>query len=178
MPYNFGPAATGEDIVFGSARPSVLSGLEPWATFMKSRGIRRVCCLLPEEDDLVAEYRRVFSPSRVLHAPIGEFQYAEQHQLTREILPFLLQCAQAREPVVVHCWAGSGRTGHVLAAWLVAARGVSIVDAPLQVEDVHGVQRNPREAESEGLTLEEVLGWVKEPSGSSSLVASGEKRIR
>ncbi|MBI5532850.1 MAG: dual specificity protein phosphatase family protein [Deltaproteobacteria bacterium] len=177
MPFNFGPAASGENIVFGSERPHVIGGLEPWVAFMKSQGIRRVCCLLPDEDDLVAEYRRAFSPSRVLHAPIGDFQYAEEQQLIGEILPFFVASDAAQEPVVAHCWAGSGRTGHVLAAWLVAARGVSIEQAPGMVVDVEGVRRNPYEAESELLTLDEVLGWVQKHVHSGSLVVRATKRV-
>jgi len=176
MPYNFGPADVDEPIVFGCARP-MHGGLDLWAAFMKDNGIRRVCCLLPGEEELVADYRRLFSPSRVLHAPIGDFQYAEREQLVDVILPFLWEAAGAGERVVAHCWAGSGRTGHVLAAWLVAARGVSITDAPLRVVDVPDVRRNPYEAESDHRTLDEVLGWALRTAKIGGSVAHLQKRI-
>lgn len=35
----------------------------------------------------------------------------------------------AGQKVVVHCWGGGGRTGLVLAAWLVQDRGLTAEDA-------------------------------------------------
>jgi Dual specificity phosphatase, catalytic domain len=63
--------------------------------------------------------------------------------LTQQILPFLADANQKGEKVVVHCYGGSGRTGHVLAAWLVYARGLSNQAA---VEAVKQTGRNPYEA--------------------------------
>lgn len=44
---------------------------------------------------------------------------------------------------MVHCYGGIGRTGHVLAAWLVAQRGFSNKTA---IETVRETGRNPYEA--------------------------------
>jgi protein-tyrosine phosphatase len=40
-------------------------------------------------------------------------------------LPFLRTADTGSERAVIYCWGGNGQTGHVLAAWLVAARGLS-----------------------------------------------------
>ncbi|WP_236738912.1 protein-tyrosine phosphatase family protein [Chroogloeocystis siderophila] len=49
--------------------------------------------------------------------------------MTQKILPFVRTANKQDEKVVVHCAGGVGRTGHVLAAWLVSGRGFSNKDA-------------------------------------------------
>jgi protein-tyrosine phosphatase len=64
-------------------------------------------------------------------------------------LPFLRAADTGAERAVVHCWGGNGRTGHVLAAWLVAARGLSPKEA---IEAVEATGRLPQEAVLAGNT--------------------------
>jgi protein-tyrosine phosphatase len=163
MPYNFGPARIGEELVFGCARPRHPTEVGQWLAFLQSQGIRRVCCLLDDEDELLSACQAAFGSDKVLCAPIDDFEYATRECLQGEILPFLFDAAVAGERTVVHCFAGSGRTGHVLAAWLVAARCVPAEDAAWQVMDAPGVDRNPYEAEGAGgPLLVEVLSWAQE----------------
>jgi protein-tyrosine phosphatase len=62
------------------------------------------------------------------------------------------------ERVVVHCWGGNGRTGHVLSAWLVAARGLSPLEA---IEAVEATGRLPREAIlASNAVLEELIALL------------------
>jgi protein-tyrosine phosphatase len=155
MEYNFGPANEGEQIVYGSERPGFdfhsvgARDVSRWITFMRTNGIKRVCCLLAEEQldfydvDLLGQYRREFGPRNVCSAAIPDRHLCDAEILTGKILPFLQESDQKREPVVVHCSGGSGRTGHILSAWLVHARGLSMDEALSQVKYP---RRNPLEA--------------------------------
>jgi len=155
MNYNFGPANEGERIVYGSERPGFdfhsvgAQDVSRWITFMRKNGIKRVCCLLAKEQldfydvDLLEQYRHEFGPRNVCSAAIPDRHLCDEKTLTSKILPFLRESDQKGEPVVVHCSGGSGRTGQVLSAWLVHARGLSIEQALSQVKHP---RRNPLEA--------------------------------
>jgi protein-tyrosine phosphatase len=129
--YKFAAASEHEPIVFGAAKPGFSSEkIAHWLGFMQEHGIKRVCCLLPQTQlipypDLLDVYRETFGPDQVCWAPIADFQLADRTMLTRQILPFLASANEQNERVVVHCSGGIGRTGHVLAAWLVSGRGLS-----------------------------------------------------
>jgi protein-tyrosine phosphatase len=151
----FGPAAEDEPTVFGAPRPGYpLHEVPPapvaqWLAFMRAHGIQRVVCLLtPEQlayyDDLLGSYFAHFGADRVRCAPIPDLVLADRVALTGGILPFLMEADRAGERVVVHCSAGIGRTGHVLAAWLVAGRGYSNRDA------IAAVARGGRDALESG----------------------------
>jgi hypothetical protein len=65
--FRLGPAGKTEPIVYGAQGPaySVLRITE-WVTYMQEQGIRRICCLLHEDqlkaykEDLLTVYGRVF----------------------------------------------------------------------------------------------------------------------
>jgi protein-tyrosine phosphatase len=147
--YKFAAAAENELIVFGAARPGYPQGqVDRWIEFMQARGIQRVCCLLEQAQlgrysGLLETYQTAFGSDRVCWAPIKDFSFAAPEQLRDQILPFLSTADRDRQPVVVHCAGGIGRTGHVLAAWLVAGRGFSSKAA---IAAVRRSGRNPREA--------------------------------
>jgi len=155
--YKFAPAAaTGESIVFGAQRPGFpetvnipASTVQEWITFMQAQGIRQVCCLLAPEQlkyyaqDLLKAYQDAFGTEQVLWAPVEDYHLADRQTLTECIMPFLDKANIDDKPVVVHCSGGIGRTGHVLAAWLVHRRGFSIQDA---IQAVLQSGRNAEEA--------------------------------
>jgi protein-tyrosine phosphatase len=147
--YKFSAASENELIVFGSARPGYTNEqVFEWIEFMQNQGIKHVCCLLPETQlshysDLFGIYRQVFEFDQVCWAPIEDFNFAAPEILVHKILPFLATANHQNEKVVVHCSGGIGRTGHVLAAWLVAGRGFSSKSA---IAAVKQTGRNPHEA--------------------------------
>jgi protein-tyrosine phosphatase len=129
--YKLAPASATETIVFGAARPGYrIEKIEQWIKFMQTVKIEYICCLLSASQlrsypNLLEIYQQEFGIERVCWAPIEDFQLADRQVLTQQILPFLSISNQNSARVVVHCSGGIGRTGHVLAAWLVAGRGFS-----------------------------------------------------
>ena len=161
------PAASGEEIVFGACRPGYESGdtlpaaVETWIQEMQSHDIKGVCCLLADKreyyEDLLGRYKTAFRSEQVCHAPIIDRRTVSEDTLTDVILPFLRGADDASERVVVHCSAGMGRTGHVLALWLACERGYSVEEA---IEAVEEMGRRPLEAATLGEleALASVLG--------------------
>jgi protein-tyrosine phosphatase len=146
--HKFAPASGNETIVFGAARPGYADEqVRLWIEFMRGQSIQRVCCLLPRSQmapysDLLGFYREAFGADRVCWAPLEDFEIADRATLMEKILPFLEAADGDRERVVVHCAGGIGRTGQVLAAWLVR-RGFSVEEA---IAEVKRMGRNPQEA--------------------------------
>jgi protein-tyrosine phosphatase len=147
--YKLAPASVIEPIVFGAARPGYrIEEIERWIKFMQTVKIEYVCCLLSPSQlksypNLLEIYKQKFGVNRVCWAPIEDFQLADRQVLTQQILPFLSIANQNNARVVVHCSGGIGRTGHVLAAWLVAGRGLSNHAA---ITAVRKMGKNPYES--------------------------------
>lgn len=162
----FAPASPSEDVVFGAQRPGYSSKnvgakvVAEWITFMKAQGIQRVCCLLGPgqldyySSDLLETYRAEFGIENVVSAPLEDYHLCEAATLENVILPFLEAADLAKSPVVVHCSGGSGRTGHVLAAWLVRRKGLTFDEA---LTTLHSLLRNPEEAVQMGNATQQQL---------------------
>ncbi len=159
----FSAASPQEAFIFGARRPgfpfSRVSStfVHAWIAFMQTQGITRVLCLLPSRQldgysDLLGTYRQMFGEHNVLWVPIDDFHLAEEVQLIDQILPFLAEGALHQEKTVIHCSGGVGRTGHILAAWLVSYRGMSNEEA------IAAVKRQGRNAhESRDKRLDTLL---------------------
>ncbi|WP_375511584.1 dual specificity protein phosphatase family protein [uncultured Nostoc sp.] len=147
--YKFAPAWENEQIVFGAARPGYTNNkVQDWIEFMKCQDIKRVCCLLHEQQlacysELLNTYKQEFGNQLVSWAPVADFHLCDLETLTQKILPFLIEADKQNEKVVVHCSGGIGRTGHVLAAWLVSVQGLS---NKVAIAAVKKTGRNPYEA--------------------------------
>jgi protein-tyrosine phosphatase len=147
--HKFAAASENESIVFGAARPGYRDAeIARWIEFMQGHDIMQVCCLLRESQliryrDLLGTYRNIFGGDRVCWAPVADFELVDRDILLDRILPFLASANSAGERAVVHCSGGIGRTGQVLAAWLVGGRGMSNQEA---IAAVKKTGRNPDEA--------------------------------
>ena len=140
MNHHFAPASRDDTVVFGACRPGYRDinvsdeRVSEWIQFMKSESIERVVCLLAEEQlshytDLLAQYQREFGTENVFWFSIADRTYPIAELLKEKILPALRASKERRIRTVVHCSAGEGRTGFVLAAYLVNACGFSNADA-------------------------------------------------
>jgi protein-tyrosine phosphatase len=164
--FKFGPAGEAEVTVFGACRPGKsFEEITEWIGFMQNRGVARVCCVIPgeylEEEpvDLLGAYREVFGPENVLHAPIADFSLCTEETMSAKILPFLRETDDLGVRAVVHCWAGMGRTGHVLAAWLARGRGMPPDEA---LRAVVAMGRNPFESiQYGGGTMDELYRLLR-----------------
>ena len=165
MKHNFAPARPEEPTVFGACRPGCSDGqVGRWLSFMREKGIRRVLCLLSPsqasgyETPLLESYRRFVGREHALWNPVQDFSLVSREDLKTAIMPFLRESDSLKMPVVVHCYAGMGRTGIVLASWLCQARNLSPSDA-LQTVTENG--RIPLEVVEAGrASMEELLALV------------------
>ncbi len=163
--HRLSPAAPPEEYVYGACSPTWHATCEPstavedWLVAVESEGIERVCCLLagdPSElqESALGQYYTTFGPTNVCHAPTADTQLIAREKLTETILPFLSQSVDQQSPVVVHCLSGVGRTGQVLAAWLVSAHNYSAAEA---VEAVRQTGRDPMTVVDNGNATENDL---------------------
>jgi protein-tyrosine phosphatase len=172
--YNFASAAPYETYVHGAERSGYSAQLvekasiDEWIHFMRQNGIQRVCCLLDNDqldyytDNLIEIYRQAFGTHNVCHAPIPDYSLCPTELLNGTILPFLSHSTTLHKKVVVHCSGGIGRTGHVLAAWLVHQNGVNPKEAIEIVRETRLAHRNPSEAVDTGTaTFEELYALLQ-----------------
>jgi len=139
--YRFKPASPEDSIVHGACEPG--SEIDDWIAYMRSEGVERVCCIQMERPELSAIYETEFGEDNVRYVPIQDYHLCSLPDLKSRTLPFLQESYVNGRRVVVHCAGGRGRTGHVLAAWLVFHVGTTPEEAITTQEQMG---RNPREA--------------------------------
>ena len=98
----------------GSGLPGLLSDIETDLLWLQSAGFKHVVSLT--EKPLVVEHP---TGLEFHHFPIADMGIPTP-RATRRLCDFILRAIGRKEPVLVHCKAGLGRTGTVLACCLVS----------------------------------------------------------
>lgn len=105
-------------VLAGSRRPGGRNGharLDAELAWLRSQGIGAILTLTEEplEPSIVVEHSFV-----TLHLPVADLTPPTPEQLA-DALAFIDRQRATDRPVLVHCLAGQGRTGTVLAAYLI-----------------------------------------------------------
>lgn len=130
MPSNFAVVIDG--VLAGMARPGSSVPLIKDLEFLKEKGIGAVCSLTiqPLDPVLIKE-----SGLRYIHLPVPDFSPPSMAQVKR-FEAFQQQAEADGLATVVHCGAGHGRTGTILACALVS-RGRKAVEAINELRGIH-----------------------------------------
>ncbi len=137
-PTNFGWLI--ENKLAGSGMPT--SNIE--VEWVKKQGVKSIITMTEESlpDSWVHDVK-------YLHVPTEDYSAPDMQQID-EAVEFIQKRIQENEPVMVHCAAGIGRTGTILACYLIKYKKMSVTDA---IEKVREVRPGSIQSESQELAI-------------------------
>ena len=142
--------------------------VDEWIQVVREEEISRIVVLCEPNDYsyFIEKFDDEFGQKNVLRATVKDYHLCEKELLNNEIIPFINESIEQKEKVVVHCNAGSGRTGHVLAAWLYSHEDAMDVSEALKSVRKPGgrgyVGRNPTEAvKYQNATMEDLENLIR-----------------
>jgi atypical dual specificity phosphatase len=124
----------------GSGRPGRYGSLEDDLAFLRGEGIQVIISLLETTLNLQDYLREGFE---LHHFPVEDFTAPTIDQVT-EACGIIEETLARGENVLVHCNAGIGRTGALLACFLVH-RGMKPTDAVSEIRDKRPMSLETRE---------------------------------
>lgn len=126
------------DKLAGSGMPTTSSEVE-WVV---KQGVKSIITMT--EESLPQSWTR---DVKYLHVPTQDLSAPDMEQIDKAV-EFIHERIQNEEPVMVHCAAGIGRTGTILACYLVKHQKLSAKDAIAQVR-----KKRPGSIQSESQEL-------------------------
>jgi atypical dual specificity phosphatase len=139
----FGRPSNFSWFIEGSVAASGFPGSRKALEWVKRQGIDSILSLTPERIDEAYARQLGLTVARI---PLANLRPASPEELAEAVNR--LQAEAAEKKVLVHCLAGVGRTGMVLAAYLVKTKKMSAEEAIAQVRRLRpgSVQRKRQES--------------------------------
>ncbi|MEB3195782.1 MAG: dual specificity protein phosphatase family protein [Candidatus Sericytochromatia bacterium] len=140
------------ELLAGMACPGYFTALGADLDYLAEAGVKHIVTLTEFALDLPQE-----APFVAHHLPIADFG-APDHEQTQRFCRLVDDATATRERVVVHCLAGIGRTGTMLAAYAIWRDGLTAAQALSFVRS-----RRPEYVQSveQEAYLEDWEVWVK-----------------
>jgi atypical dual specificity phosphatase len=147
-----------DDNVFAGPMPKT----KDWKLFQEL-GIKYVVNLMlePHNENFVNEH-----DVRVLHVPVKNYTSPSMAQI-EGILDFIEQ--HPNQKVLIHCWAGLGRTGTVIACYLIKHKGMTANEAIQHIRSLRPGSVETKDQEMTILTFSEKLANNLLPIDQSNL---------